>query len=212
MFLQIHAPGSLTLADTAANRDTMLNTLAGFSGSAWTRLLPLLWGTGAAFFAGGVCAAWLAINGRWRPVLPVLAVMMVAVLAFASGGLSVLEDDFSLKQIALAANRQATADTMIVCAGETNDNPSLLFYLDREIYWVHAHPSVEFASRQLGIGRDLFLSEAELARRWQSGQPVFLITESGELDDWQKTLGLTPAQLQPLARSGTRVMLTNTRP
>ncbi len=212
VFLQFHAVGGHTIADATVDRDTMLSTLEEFSVSTWTRLLPLLWGTGSAFFLGGAGAAWLAGTGRWRPVLPVLAVAMVAVLAFASGGLGVLENDFSLKQIALAANRQATADTIVVCAGETNDNPSLLFYLDREIYWVHAHPSVEFASRELGIGRSLFLSDAALAWRWHSASPVFLITESDELDDWKKTLGLTPAQLRPAARSGTRVMLTNTRP
>ncbi len=84
-----------------------------------------------------------------------------------------LEDDFSLKQIALAANRLATADTIVVCAGETNDNPSLLFYLDREIYWVARAPSVEFASRELGIGRDLFLSTTNWRAAGIRGGPCF---------------------------------------
>ena len=210
-WLQTHAAAGSVFTDETTNRDTLLGTLAGFSASAWTRLRPLLWGTGATFLGGGTVAAMQVRRGRWRFVLPVMAVMMVGVLTMAGWGLSVLEDYFSLKQIALAANRQARGDAIVVCAGETNDNPSLLFYLDREIYWVQSHSTVEFASRQLGIGRGLFLSDDDLARRWHSAQPVFLITESALLDHWQTTLALTPAQLQPTARSGTRVMLANGR-
>ena len=109
----------------------------------------------------------------------------------------------------MAANRLAGKDGLVVCAGETNDSPSLLFYLDREIYWVRSRPEGEFASRELGIGRDLFLSDDELARRWHSAQPVFLITESAMLGEWREKLALTPAQLVPAANSGTRVMLAN---
>ena len=210
-WLQIHAAVSNDLADATANRDTMLGTLTGFSVSAWARLRPLVWATGAAFLAGGVVATVLVRRGGWRFVLPVLAVMMAGVLLLAGRGLGVLEDYFSLKQIALAANRQAGDDALVVCAGEIDDNPSLLFYLDREIYWVRARPALEFASRELGIGRGLFLSEDDLARRWDSPQPVFLITESSLLTHWRQTLSLTPAQLEPAARSGTRVMLVNRR-
>ena len=208
-FLAMPLAGGSALADATTNRDTLLDTLTGFSASAWTRLRPLLWGTGATFLAGGLCAAMLTRRGQWRLVLPVLAVMMIGVLMLASWGLSVLEDYFSLKQVALAANQQASAGALVVCAGETNDNPSLLFYLDREVRWVHAQPEGEFATRELGIGRDLFMSDDDLARLWRSKRPVLLITESDLLTRWQKSLGLTPAQLQPTARSGTRVMLAN---
>ncbi len=210
-FLQTHAAAVGTLAEGASNRDTMLGTLTGFSVSVWARLRPLLWGTGTVFLVGGSVALVLARRGQWRWVLPVLAVMMAGVLLCAGWGLNVLEDYFSLKQVALAANGQAGDEALVVCAGEINDNPSLLFYLDREIYWVDARPELEFASRDLGIGRGLFLSEDDLARRWASAQPVFLITEAALVDHWREKLALTPAQLQPTARSGTRVMLVNRR-
>ena len=211
-WLQTHPVVGSAINDQTTNRDTLIGTLAGFSAPAWTHLRPLLWGTGATFLAGGVVATILAWRGRWQLVLPTMAVTMVGVMLLASGGLSVLEDYFSLKQVALAANRQATPETTVVCAGEIDDNPSLLFYLDREVYWTHARPALEFASRELGIGRDLFLTDADLAQRWHSARPVFLITESALLAHWQTTLALTPAQLQPTARSGTRVMLANLPP
>ena len=92
------------------------------------------------------------------------------------------------------------------------DNPSLLFYLNREVYWVRANPKGEFASRELGIGRDLFLTDEELARRWGSPQTVLLVTESDDVAQWQGKLSLTPAQARPVAQSGTRVLLINRLP
>ena len=207
---QVYGLAGLTGAGTT--RDTLMGTLGGIPASAWLRLRPLLWGTGAVFFAGGAGAAVLAQRGRWRGVLPVLAVTMAGVLVLATCGLNALEDYFSLKTVALAVNRQAgDGDALVVCAGEAIDNPSLLFYLDREVYWVDARPTVDFATRELGIGRGLFLSEHALAERWHSAQPVFLITESAQLDHWRQSLALTPAQSRPAACSGTRVLLTNGR-
>ena len=97
----------------------------------------------------------------------------------------------------------------MVCAGLPVDNPSLLFYLNREVYWVHAQSTGEFASRELGIGRRLFLTDEELARRWNSAEIVLLVTESDDVARWQGRLPLTPAQARPVARSGTRVLLVN---
>ena len=85
--------------------------------------------------------------------------MMIGLLGVAARGMGTLEDYFSLKGLALTANRRAEAGALVVCDGEPNDNPSLLFYLDREIYWLHAHPALEFASRERRIGTRLFLSD-----------------------------------------------------
>ena len=197
------------LAASAADRDTIAATISGFSAAAWRQLLPLVWVAGGTFFVGGTGLVWLAANGRWRQVLPATAGTMTVVLVVAVGGLNVLEDYFSLKQVALAANRLAGSTGEVVCSGEPLDNPSLLFYLNREIYWVDAQPSGEFASRELGIGQDLFLSDDEFVRRWNSSRTVLLVTESDELARWRGTLTLTDAQVRPVAQSGTRVLLVN---
>ena len=199
------------LAAPTAVRDTIAATLAGFSAAAWRQLLPLGWAAGVGFLGGGLALLRLAGRGRWQATLPVTAVTMAGILVVAAGGLNVLEDYFSLKRVALAANRLAGADGQVVCAGMPVDNPSLLFYLNREIYWVHARSTGEFASRELGIGRGLFLSDEEFARRWKSPRTTLLVTESGDVPQWQRTLELTPGQARPVAQSGTRVLLVNHR-
>ncbi len=197
------------LAAPSAVRDTIAATLTGFSASAWRQLLPLIWAAGVTFLVGGAVLLWLTDSGRWRAVLPATAIMMTGILVVAACGLNVLEDYFSLKRVALAANRLAGPNGQVVCKGLPMDNPSLLFYLNREIYWVHAQPAGEFASRELKIGRDLFLTDAEFAGRWNSSQTVLLVTESDDIATWQSSLALTPAQARPVARSGTRVLLVN---
>ena len=190
-------------------RATVLATLAGFTVETWRQLVPLVCLTGVAFLAGGTASAFLAATGRWRAVLPVTALMMMAVLALAAHGLNVLEDRFSLKRIALAANRLAGPDGIIADADLPSDDPSQLFYLDRPMVWVDRLPTAEFASRELGIGADLFLSPAEFGRRWHSGQPVCLIVEQQAFPRWQRELALTPEQARPVMTRGTRVLLYN---
>ena len=197
------------LAAPAAVRDTIAATLAGFSAAAWHQLLPLVWAAGVVFLGGGFVLISLVRSGRWRATLPATAVMMSGVLVVAAGGLNVLEDYFSLKRVALAANRLAGPTGAVVCTGMPIDNPSLLFYLNREVYWVHARPTGEFASRELGIGQELFLSDEEFSRRWNSPRTVLLVTESDDIPQWEGKLALTPDQARPVAQSGTRVLLVN---
>jgi 4-amino-4-deoxy-L-arabinose transferase-like glycosyltransferase len=211
VYLGSHAAAAATgrAAAPTAVRDTIAATLNGFSAAAWRKLLPLVWAAGGTILTGGALSAWLAADGRWRSVLPATAVMMVAVLSIEWCGLRVLEDYFSLKRVALTANRVAGPDGEVVCSGAPEDNPSLLFYLNRENEWVGADPRGTFASRQLGIGRDLFLTDEDFARRWDSARNVLLITEADDMPRWKARLGLTTKQAQPIAESGTRVLLIN---
>ena len=200
--------GSVNAAASSV-RDTILATLTGFSASAWHGLLPLVWIAGAVLVAGGLTVWWLAASGRWPLVLTAAAVMMIALLGTAARGMGVLEDYFSLKRLALTANREAGAEGMVVCAGQPDDNPSLLFYLDREIYWLHADPAREFASRELRIGTRLFLSDGEFARDWDSERTVFLICEADDAARWQTAGELLAKRGRVLEQRGTRVLMVN---
>ena len=214
VFLTLHGAGGAggtTLAAGSSDRDTILSTLGGFSAAAWHRLLPLVWTTGATFVLGGLAVVRLAASGRWRPVLHATVLTMLIVLGLASRGLSVLEDYFSLKPLAASINRDADAGAMVVCDGEPCDNPSLLFYLNREIHWVHGHADREFASRELHIGAGLFLTDAEFLQRWASPRLVYLICEKEDLDAWRGTLRLAGGDPLVLRQSGTRVLLLNHR-
>ncbi len=198
------------VAAPSALRDTLASTVSGISLDSWHRLLPLIWTTGAAFLIGGVASVWLASRGSWRFVLPVTAVATIAVLGCAARGLIVMEDHFSLKELALIADRDTRPDTVIGCAGMPADNPSILFYANRAIHWVGATPAMEFATRQLGIGRSLYLSDDDFLRLWSDrSRAVYLIVEQDSFDLWRDRL--PPAGEAPRQewRSGTRIMLCN---
>ena len=205
--LSAHGAGTVAGvgAASSAQRDTILATLAGFSAAAWCRLLPLIWLAAGLLLAGGMGAVWLAARGWWMAVLAATAVMMVGLLGVAARGMSVLEAYFSLKQIALTANRLAGKEALVVCAGLPVDNPSLLFYLDRQIYWLHADPAREFASRERKIGAGLFLSDEAFAREWNSPREVFLIREADDATE----AGLVAGRERAVERSGTRVLVEN---
>ncbi len=198
------------VAAPTALRDTLAGTVSGISSESWVRLLPLIWMTGVAFLAGGVATTSLAVRGGWRHVLSATAVVTLAVLGCAARGLVVLEDHFSLKELALIAHRDTLPDTLVACAGLPIDNPSILFYINREVHWVGVPPTGEFATRQLGIGRGLYLSDEEFLRRWADrSQAVYLIVEQDMFDDWKERLKIDGAPPCAQWRSGTRIMLRN---
>ncbi len=203
------ATAPAAVAPTAL-RDTLAGTVSGISLASWGRLLPLIWTTGAAFLVGGAAATVLAVRGAWRHVLPVTAVATLVVLGCAARGLIVLEDHFSLKELALIADRDTQPDTLVACVGQPIDNPSILFYINREVHWVGAPPGGEFATRQLGIGRALYLSDDEFLRRWADrSHAVYLIVEQDMFDDWKERLQIDGALPSAQWRSGTRIMLRN---
>ena len=204
------ATASSVAAGPTAMRDTLAGTVSGISLESWGRLLPLIWTTGAAFLVGGVAAGVLAVRGGWRHVLPVTAVAMLVVLGCAARGLVVLEDRFSLKELALIANRDTRPDSVVACAGLLIDNPSILFYTNREVHWVGVPPTSEFATRRLGIGQSLYLSDEEFLRRWTDRtQAVYLIVEEDLFDGWRERLRLDGELPRVQWRSGTRLMLCN---
>lgn len=207
----LHAQAAVpAVASPSALRDTLASTVSGISLESWHRLLPLLWITGTAFLVGGAAAVSLAVRGGWRYVLPVTAAATTVVLGCAARGLVVLEDHFSLKELALVANHDTRPDTTVACAGMPSDNPSILFYANREIYWVGPAPVMEFATRQLGIGRSLYLSDDDFLRRWSDRQhAVYLIVEEDSLPEWRDRLLHTGEPPRQEWRSGTRIMLSN---
>jgi hypothetical protein len=96
----------------------------------------------------------------------------------------------------------------VISQGDSNENTSLFFYLHSPIFWVDGNPDMEFATRILGIGRDHYLSRAQVAALWKGPKQIFLIVES--VDQW-KTLLSTDA-VKPLGTFGPRAVLTNRQP
>ena len=143
-------------------------------------------------------------------MLPLTAAAALVVLGCAARGLVLMENQFSLKALALIANRDTRPDTTVACAGMPSDNPSILFYTNREIEWIGVPPTGEFATRQLGIGRSLYLPDDEFLRRWSDRRhAVYLIVEEEDFAGWRDRLKLDGEPPREQWRSGTRLMLCN---
>lgn len=211
-YLRLRGMDAGRATNSFGNRDQLWATVAGFSVDAWEHLLPLLWGTGSVFLAGGIVAVVLAMRGNRPAVLASTAVMMLVVFIMAVRGMGILEDYFSQKRLCEVFNRAAPRDAIMVRYGPTYINPSVLYYLDREVYWLGASPDGEFASRRLGINRHIFLADAEFTRRWESASSVYLCIDDADLAKLRESFTFASAQLDPVAHHGTTVLLVNHPP
>ena len=68
---------------------------------------------------------------------------------------------------------------------------------------------MEFATRELGIGRDNYLTRAQAAKMWRGKEQVFLVIEGSALAEWKAYLGLGPDESIPIGTCGSRVVLAN---
>lgn len=199
-------------AEPVAARDNIINALQGFSAGVWQNLTPLLFLTALALAIGAI-GCGLALRHRLPAAWAGTVAMMLLISLCAARGLGAVEDYFSLKQVAHSINERLDADAMVVAQDEMRLNTSLLFYLDRlPVHWIDADPDAEFPPRVLGLGRELYVDETDLARAWGSGRQVFLVVEQESMPRWRELLSLSAAEAEPLAISGTRVVIVNRSP
>jgi len=101
------------------------------------------------------------------------------------------------------AGRSAAPDAVAVFDGPSHRGSSLVLYADVPVRWLH-DPETELAVRSRGVGRDRFLDEDALLRRWGAGERLWLVTEAERVPHWTQRLG--PALGAEQARSGTRLL------
>lgn len=161
-------------------------------------------------------AGLLIVNFGWRgqlvPILAVLAIFMGVVFGVGARAMPLVEDEFSSAKAARMIETAATGDGSayrVVCAFESNDLTSLFFYLPHRIFWVNANPETEFATRALGVGRDLYLDGAQLQAIWRGPERTFLVVRSASLDHWKQVLTLGDENPYLVGRCASRVVLTN---
>ncbi|MDX6765601.1 MAG: glycosyltransferase family 39 protein [Candidatus Methylacidiphilales bacterium] len=188
-------------------RDHLWTALQGFSLGAWKEFFPLLKNTGLSLAVGGTVAAFLSFRRQLPAAGMALAATMIVPYLMMVQGFSVKEEYFSLENSARSIRERAGRDAKVIYDGYPNLASSLFFYLDRPVHWVNVPVEYEYATRSLKIGRELYLDRAGVAEAWKSGE-VFLIAEETTLEEWRALLGF-PADMEPFARSGTRVVLHN---
>ncbi len=168
-------------------------------GIAVLAVIAFLTGSLVAFFSG---------PHQPRPGLVLTAFGSFALLGLAVGtfGLQRTEDFFSSARFATRLRQAGARDLRVACESEANDYTSLFFYLNRPVYWVNAHPNTEFATRELGIGRQLFLTEERLTATWPMGRWALIIHRE-RLAYWQARLHGPGAAAEVVLDTGDRVLL-----
>jgi 4-amino-4-deoxy-L-arabinose transferase-like glycosyltransferase len=201
------APGGPETNAPFGERNSVVGVISGIAGAEWRRLRPLLLPAAGGLLlgaTGGLALVWRAETWRWSwaPV----AVGTLGTLLAAVAGLQAFAPYFGLKTIALAIERGARPGALVVYDGPNHQASSFCFYTDVPLKWLE-HAETEFAVRSRGIGRDRFVTEDEVVRRWRAGEAVWLITEESRLALWRGRLGGDPGP--PVARSGTRILVGN---
>jgi 4-amino-4-deoxy-L-arabinose transferase-like glycosyltransferase len=174
--------------------------------------LTLLVSVAAALVVGG--GAVVVCARLQRPVLAVAVVGLISATFLVCGAVALprTEDLFSSWRIASFLNHANAGNYQVASESECNDYTSLFFYLPHRVYWVNANPTIEFATRVHGIGKDLYLTEDRIVHAWKQPFPVFLITQKQNLPKWGGRLAGSGSNVYVGLECGSRVVLTNQLP
>jgi hypothetical protein len=188
-------------------RNSISGAIAGMGERDWRDLRPLLLPATAALGGSGAAAlaALRRAGGRttwWIPVAAGAVGMQLSAMA----GLQLFAPYFSLKELATALVQHARPAAVVVYDGPSHRASSLAFYADVALHWLE-RPETEFAVRARGQGVERFMTEEDLVRRWRSREETWLVVEERRRTFWRERLGGSVDA--PVARSGTRVLVTN---
>lgn len=172
-------------------------------------LLTLLLVVALALVAGGGAVVLCARQGRPLLAAAVVGLVSAAFLACGAAVLPRTEDLFSSWRIADFLTRASPGGYQVASESESNDYTSLFFYLPHRVCWVNANPTIEFATRVHGIGKDLYLTEDQLVNAWKQSFPVFLVTQKQNLPKWRDRFAGAGTEAFIGLQCGSRVVLTN---
>jgi 4-amino-4-deoxy-L-arabinose transferase-like glycosyltransferase len=209
VFLIWHPMGADKLVDTVTHGRTVWEGIGDISSERLSGFIPLiLIASCSSGLAGGVII-YFAHQSRFLAIVGSCAALMIVLFLASNRGLQLVEDEFSSARVASALQQIGGADYQVVCEFEANDLTSLFFYLPHSILWLNANPDMEFATRNLGIGRDLYLNEERFQALWRSNERIFLIASQNRFDHWRSLLQLDGRHGTPVATVGTKVILMN---
>jgi hypothetical protein len=207
--LIFHSVGTSQLGDTVTHGWTVWEGIAGISSDRLAGFVPLMLIASCALALTGAAIIYFARQSRFLVILGSCAALMIVLFLASNRGLYLVADEFSSARVASTIERLGGGNYQVICEFETNDLTSLFFYLPHSIQWLNANPEMEFATRNLGIGRDLYLNEEQFQALWRSDQRIFLIAGQDRLDHWRSLLQLDGRRGTPVATIGTKMILMN---
>jgi hypothetical protein len=201
--------GTSRLELTATQGRTVWEGMGEISPERLFGLIPCMLIASCAVAIAGAAVIYFARKGRFLAIVGSCASLMIVVFAVSNRSLSLVEDQFSSARVASTIEELGGADDQVVCEFETNDLTSLFFYLPRPIRWLNANPAMEFATRNLGIGRDLYLNEERFLALWHGDRRIYLIAGRGRLEYWRSLLHLDDPGATAVAIVGSKMILMN---
>jgi 4-amino-4-deoxy-L-arabinose transferase-like glycosyltransferase len=187
---------------TMAERATALSTVAGFDAGVWISLRDWAIIVFISFLLLGLLIVWFLRFNRTALATSawLLAAMVLAVAS--SAGVARISPWFSHANAArwILENQP---DAVVAFDGASDTGSSLYFYLGRPVFLVQENAQPEFAARVHGVGREWTMEPDELVARWDSGEPVLLITEALEVPTWR----IRYPQLEEVQRFAEQVLL-----
>jgi len=161
-------------ADVATRKEAVAGAAA--PAVAWADLQPLVARTGVIFAVG---AGGLAVAAARRsPPLALaaaLATMLAAVPAVAAG-LGQVATGRAVRLMAAEVAARAQPGVLLLHEGPIEQSGALEFYSGRRPILVDATRSVLGFGARFPDAAETFWDRARLAREWQSGRPLLLVT------------------------------------
>jgi 4-amino-4-deoxy-L-arabinose transferase-like glycosyltransferase len=201
--------GTGKLVDLVTDGRTVWEGLGGILSEHLSGLGPLILIASCALTLAGAAIVYFARQANSPAIVGSGAVLMIVLFLTSTYGLHLVEDQFSSAKVASKIEQLGGGNYEVVCEFEANDLTSLFFYLPHSIQWLNANPEMEFATRSLGIGRDLYLPEERFRKLWDGDRRTFLIADQGRLDHWRSLLHLGDQRRAPVAIVGTKMILMN---
>ena len=143
----------------------------------------LLLRSGAGVLATGAAALIVmvvveTVRGRRRPVFAatIVAITMLGMLPAVAVGLGAVAIQRAVRPVASEVANRAGADDVLVHEGPLEDSGALEWYAGRRPLIVDGRRSVLGFGATLDTAGSIFVDEPALARLWQGGRRVWLVT------------------------------------
>jgi 4-amino-4-deoxy-L-arabinose transferase-like glycosyltransferase len=189
--------------------DTIFNVFQVLPGSDWMKIAPLIFLASTGAVVTGALVLLSHLGGRSELGLAGFGLFMASIFLVSTRGMAVVADEFSSEGVAKLIDSRKRPGSVVISQGSPNEKTSLFFYFRHQIFWVDGRPEMEFATRELGIGRDHYLTRDQAAKMWRGTKQVFLVLENHAVAEWTAFLGLRPDESIPIGACGSRVVFVN---
>ena len=175
--------------------------------SAWGTLRPLMAIIAVSFVFFSLVTLYFIFKRREKLAAIALAVSMIPAGLSMVIGVAKTAPYFSLADVARFLNPRLQTGGHAIFEGPLDDSSSLIFYLNRRLFFVNQNPRKE---APIGTpSSDIFLNEQAVLNKWGQADAVYLIVEQSRADYWKELVNSRFHFYHQVTTSGTYVVLSN---